>query len=156
MTSAAMPRLLREEAAMGRSVSYPSGALVAFRLLETSEGDDHDWEYECLVDRVRYDATNAFPSLREYGGWRGREDRILLRNAYADCGVSTYCGLAAIWLAQRDDPAYWEADYASPRVARARHWLAQVEPRFIAMFGELTLIGRFSNGEAVFERRKAA
>ena len=141
---------------MGRSVSYPPGAVVAFRLLETSEEDDLDWEYECLVATVRYDATNAFPSFREYAGWRGREDRILLRNAYADCGISTYCGLAAIWLAERDDPAYWEADYASPRVARARQWLAQVEPRFIAMFGELALIGRFSNGEAIFERRRVA
>lgn len=106
---------------MRRSVSYPSGALVAFRLLEPSGGDDLDWEYECLVDSVRHEAKNAFPSLCEHDGWRGREDRILLRNAYTDCGISTYCGLAAIWLAERDDPAYWEADYVSPRIARARH-----------------------------------
>ena len=113
---------------MGRSVSYPFGAVVAFRLLETSEGDDLDWEYDCLVDCVRHDAMNAFPSLREYEGWRGREDRILLRNAYADCGISSYCGFAAIWLAERDDPAYWEADSTNPPFSRARHWLAQVEP----------------------------
>lgn len=35
---------------MGRSVSYPSGAIVAFRLIGADDDDDLDWEYECLVD----------------------------------------------------------------------------------------------------------
>ena len=37
---------------MGRSVSYPTGSVVAFRLLDEGEGDDVDWVYECLVDEV--------------------------------------------------------------------------------------------------------
>ena len=85
----------------------------------------------------------------------GREDRILLRNAFADCGISIYCGLAAIWLAERDDVRYWEADFYNPRTARARHWLTQVSGRFIDLFGELRLVGRFSNGEAIFERSRS-
>ena len=79
---------------------------------------------------------------------------ILLRNAYADCGISTWCGLAAIWLAERDDARYWEADVYNPRTARARHWLGQVSGRFLDLFGELRMIGRFSNGEAIFERER--
>ena len=137
---------------MGRSVSYPTGSVVAFRLLDEGEGGDVDWVYECLVDEV-IDITKAtFPSFERFEGWRGREDCILLRNAFADCGISTYCGLAAIWLAERDDARYWEADLYNPRVPRARHWLAQVSGRFIDLFGELRLVGRFSNGEAIFER----
>ena len=137
---------------MGRSVSYPSGAIVAFRTLENGHEDDWEWEYECLVEEVIETARSTFPSLEPCDGWRGREDRILLRNAFADCGISTYCGLVAIWLAERDDSRYWEADSYCPRSARARRWLSQVEGRFEALFGELRMIGRFSNGEAIFER----
>lgn len=97
-------------------------------------------------------AREAFPSLRPHDGWRGREDRILLRNAFADCGISSYCGLVAIWLVERDDSQYWEADYERARCGRAQAWLDQVARRFHALFGELRLVGRFSNGEAIFER----
>ncbi len=137
---------------MGRSVSYPTGAIVAFRTVETEHEDDWDWEYECLTGEVVETARRAFPSLEPYEGWRGREDRILLRNAYADCGISTYCGLVAIWLAERDDGRYWDADARHPRTGRARQWLGQVANRFEALLGELRMAGRFSNGEAVFER----
>lgn len=137
---------------MGRSVSYPVGAVVAFRLLDEDEDGDPDWAYECLVDEVIETAVAAFPSLELSHGWRGREDRILLRNAYADLGLSTWCGLAAIWLAERDDARYWEADFRQPRAALAKHWLGQVAPRFEKLFGELKMIGRFSNGEAIYER----
>ena len=137
---------------MGRSVSYPSGAITAFRIIEAGEEDNCDWEYEFLVDDIRNRAQSAFPSLELHNSWRGREDRILLRNAFADCGISTYCGLAAIWLAERDDARYWDADARHCRTGRAGRWLDQAEPRFRALFGELRQIGRFSNGEAVYER----
>ena len=136
---------------MGRSVSYPTGSVVAFRLFDDGEDDDADWVYECLVDEIVDTAKAAFPSFETFDGWRGREDRILLRNAFADCGISTYCGLAAIWLAPRDDARFWEADFFHPRAARARHWVALVAPRFERVFGELKMVGRFSNGEAIFE-----
>jgi hypothetical protein len=140
---------------MGRSVSYPAGSFVAFRGLDQDEGDEIDWGYECLVDEVIETAKSAFPSFERFDGWRGREERILLRNAFADCGISTYCGLAAIWLTRRDDAHFWEADYFHPRAARASHWIAKVSPRFERLFGQLRLVGRFSNGEAIFEHPKS-
>lgn len=100
---------------MGRSVSYPPGAVVAFRVIESDDEGDWQWEFECLVDEVIETARRAYPSLKPHDGWRGREERILLRNAYADCGISTYCGLIAIWLAERDDGRYWEADVRHSR-----------------------------------------
>ena len=91
---------------MARNVSYPRGSIVAFRLFDEDE-DDPGWAYDCLVEDVVSSARSAFPSLQRHKGWRGREDRILLRNAFADCGISTYCGLAAIWLVERDNSAHW-------------------------------------------------
>ncbi|UAB79004.1 hypothetical protein INR77_04720 [Erythrobacter sp. SCSIO 43205] len=137
---------------MGRSVSHPAGAVVAFRMLDRDGEDDLQWTYECLVEDILHSARDAFPSLEPYDGWRGREDRILLRNAFADCGISTYCGLAAIWLARRDDSRFWEADCDQPQVSLAERWITQVGPRFEKLFGELKLVGRFSNGEAIYER----
>lgn len=140
---------------MGRSVSYPTGAIVAFRMIDEVEDDWH-WAYESLVEDIVATARSCLPSLEPFDGWRGREDRILLRNAFADCGVSTYCGLAAIWIVERDDSLYWEADYQNARSGRAQQWLTQVSDKFIKAFGELRLVGRFSNGEAIFERAIAA
>ena len=140
---------------MGRSVSYPTGALVAFTALEVEDPDDWEFEFGWLVDGLRSRAGTAFPSLADHDGWRGREDRILMRNAFSDFGVSTYCGLVAIWIVEREDAAYLDADWRTARSPRARRWLSQIAPRFDALFGELDLVGRFSNGEAVFKRRTA-
>lgn len=136
---------------MARSVSYPHGSIVAFRLFDEDE-DDPGWAYDCIVEDVVSSARNAFPSLQRQEGWRGREHRILLRNAFADCGISTYCGLAAIWLVERDDGAYWERCPKQRHSDFAQRWITQVLDRFVDLFGDLRLVGRFSNGEAIFER----
>ena len=72
---------------MGRPVSYPSGAIAAFPLIDEPE-DELDQVYECLVDDVVDTARVLFSSLEPFDGRRGRQDRILLRNAFADCSVS--------------------------------------------------------------------
>ena len=58
---------------MGRSVSYPSGAIVAFTVLEVENDDDWDFEYEWLREDLRERARQAFPSLIAHDGWRCRE-----------------------------------------------------------------------------------
>jgi hypothetical protein len=141
---------------MARSVSYPCGAQVAFREFECDDGDDAEWEYDALCEEVRATARVTFPSFKAHDGWRGREDRILLRNAYADIGISTYGCITAIWIVEREDGAYYDADARHCRSGRARRWLAQIAPRFDTLFSELTCIARMSNGEAVYERLKAA
>src|SRR3546814_8480393 len=88
---------------MGRSVSYPSGAIVAFTVLDVENDGDWEFEYEWLREDLRERAANAFPSLIPHDGWRGREDRILMRNSYADFGLSVYGGLVAVWIVERDD-----------------------------------------------------
>ena len=108
------------------------------------------------MEIVIYSASHAFPSLESYDGWRGREDRILLRNAFADLGISIYGSLAATWLVARDDDRYWDGDMHCSRTGRTDRWIAQVETRFLEMFSEYRCIGRFSNGEAIYEAVQAA
>ncbi|MFZ5665764.1 MAG: hypothetical protein ACOY7L_11130 [Pseudomonadota bacterium] len=140
---------------MGRSVSYPSGAIVAFTVLDVGCDGDWEFEYEWLCDDLRMRAARAFPSLCAHDGWRSREDRILMRNAYADFGVSVYGGLAAVWIAERDDGSYWDADWRTARSYRAQRWLQQIAPRFDALFGDYDYLGHMSNGEGVYRKRAA-
>ena len=140
---------------MGRSVSYPSGAIVAFTVLEVEDDDGWEFEYEWLREDLRTRAAAAFPSLGPHDGWRGREDRILLRNKFADFGVSVYGGLVAVWITERDDGAYWDAEWRTACSPRAQRWLGQIAPRFDALFGDFDCLGRMSNGEGVYRRRAA-
>ena len=140
---------------MGRSVSYPSGSFVAFTLLEVEESDDWEFEYEWLQGDLVERAMRLFPSLTPHDGWRGREDRILARNAFADFGVSIYGGLVAVWIAERDDGFHWDADWQTARSPRARRWLAQIALRFDAEFGDYDCLGHMSNGEGVYHKRVA-
>jgi len=138
---------------MGRSVSYPSGSLVCFTVLEAEDPESFGFEFEWFCEDAAERVRAAFPSLYAYEGWRGREDRILLRNAFADFGISEYRGLIATWIVERDDGAYWDADAQSRRSPGAQRWLAQIAPRFEALFGDYDCIGRFSNGEAIYRER---
>lgn len=98
---------------MGRSISYPAGAQVCFTVLEPEDDDQdaYDWEYECLVDQIIDSAREAWPSFSQAKGWRGREDRILLRNAYADLGLSTLGSMVAIWVVERANGRYYDHDW---------------------------------------------
>ena len=40
--------------------------------------------------------------------------------------------------------------------SRARHWLEQVSGGVTDLFGELRMLRRVSNGEAIFERSRSA
>lgn len=139
---------------MGRSISYPAGAQVCYTTLDID--GDGDLAFDCLVEDIAQRASEAFPSLVRHDGWRGREDRILLRNAYTDLGVSSLGDLVAIWIVERDDGAYHDCYTERPRYARARHWLDQVSPSFDALFGDLICIGRFSDGTSIYRRSQQA
>ncbi|MEW4468492.1 hypothetical protein AB1K62_11735 [Parasphingorhabdus sp. JC815] len=135
---------------MGRSVSFPTGAVVAYQVIEVDD-DDWDFKYQVLVEDIMAQAREAFPSLEQFNGWRGREDRILLRNAFADFGISVYCGLCAIWIVARDDNHYWDSDSIVSLKGRTDQWLSQIERCFLTLFSQYRCIGRFSNGEAIYE-----
>ena len=140
---------------MGCSVSCPPGGLVAFTVLDVDDSDEWEFEYAWLCDDLVERAMRLFPSLEPHQGWRAREDRVLARNAFADFGVSVYGELVAVWIVERDDGSYWDADWRSARSPRARRWLTQIAPRFDAEFGDYDCLGHMSNGEGVYRKRVA-
>ena len=132
---------------MARSVSVPTGAfVVAYEWLEQShDGDDSNFYGDEFLEDVTCRAEELFPSLRECNEWLGREDRAILENSFAYFGVSEYCGLVSIWMVLKDQDDH--------NVHLAEHWAAQVSTKFKEVFGTLTKVGTFSNGEAIFEKK---
>lgn len=126
---------------MGRSVSYPSNCTsVCFKDITDIEEQD---DFEFFVDDLRYQAKSLAPSLHDCDRWVGREDHAILQNDHVLIGVSTYCGLAAIWMKAKDD---------NEHAGLSEAWANRFSDRFEATFGELRLVGRASNGEAFFTR----
>jgi hypothetical protein len=152
---------------MGRSVSYPSNATVAYAPTPCDsdwcvtcesegadctceEGDSHILEGETDWDRLKDDlvmrAKALFPSLYEADGWRGREDHTLARNGLIDFGVSEYCGLMAVWMVPR-------ADFERAGLEEmAERWIESVTAKFQAEFGEYYRVGGFSNGTSLYQK----
>lgn len=167
---------------MGRSVSYAPGSVWVMygRLLHEDStayvcrrcGQAHDGEdepEECLdcgntgfytveldryedfwadfVTELRTTLRRAFPSLEEVDEWLGREDLALLANRLVYIGVSEHCGLVSLWCVPVDD---------SPLVER---WARGIEAKVQALWDgmatvrSLNLMGRSSNGEALFRER---
>lgn len=147
---------------MGRSVSYPSGAHVAYSDWEAGwvshdpetdepleEGywdeDQAHFDWECIVDNFKHTIKVLFPSTWEIDKWVGREDRALMANNYCYFGISEYCGCIAYWVVLRDDLGWTEG-------GRAEHWFKQIEHSFEKAFATMYRIGGFSDGTSVYNR----
>ncbi|OYW89278.1 MAG: hypothetical protein B7Z20_00305 [Sphingobium sp. 32-64-5] len=143
---------------MGRSVSYPSGAYVAFSHWDAGwiAADDDpdirhfdqlaaqdDWDF--IVEDFREQVLALYPSAWTTNGWIGREDRIVAMNRYARFGISEYCGCIAYWMVLRDD-------IDSGQEGLGQRWVDQIAVGFRERFATLVRLGVFSNGEAIFER----
>lgn len=113
---------------------------------------DEQWEFDLLLDDLRYVMRDAFPSLDTCDEWIDREDHAVLENRYCHIGVSEYCGLVAVWVSEKDGPWYGDAGWEALR----DHWLRLITPRFrkaaSSLFADpLVKVGTFSNGEAFFQ-----
>jgi len=134
---------------MGRSVSTPTGAVaIAYRDVSDFQ-DEFEWQFfqENIIDQLQ----TAFPSLAEANSWIGREDHVVLENSHCKITISEYCGLAAISLVPETHDCYYSEDIALQNLAD--HWCNQISDKFVNLLSELTKVGTFSNGEAIFERR---
>jgi len=143
---------------MGRSVSYPSGAHVAFSHWDAGwieDDDDPDTrhfdqhaaqdDWDLIVEDFCEQVLALYPSAWTANGWIGREDRIVAMNRYARFGISEYCGCIAYWVVLRDD-------IDPSREGLAQRWLDRIAVGFKKRFATLVRLGVFSNGEAIFER----
>ena len=69
--------------------------------------------------------------------------------------AKAYGALVAVWIVERDDGTYWDADWRTARSPRAQRWLSQIASRFDAVFGDYDCLGHMSNGEGVYAKRAA-
>lgn len=150
---------------MGRSVSVPLNAVGVFYKAwtqghedeETGEpiaDDDFDyweseWDYLVHDDFVGNVLTDLFPSVEPADYWIGTEDHVVAENQLAAFGVSEYCGLAAFWVVVKDN-SNWDLPSWTGLAAA---WIDKAWPKVEAMYpSRLGLMGRFSNGGAVYKR----
>ena len=136
---------------MSRSVSYPTDSIiVCFRDVSHME---HAEDWDDFIDYIRETAMEAWPSLLREDKWLDREDRAILSSTFAYIGVSEYCGLASIWIKARSWDAYTGfCGSDAAHAVLAENWCNTITSKFDGLFGELTLLGRASNGEAFYQR----
>ena len=134
---------------MGRSVSTHRNAYTTFF---THVDFEESWEWDYFIEDIRCILKGKYKSLYDVDRWVDREDHVILENEIAEISVSEYCGLVAICLAPRNDPRVYEFE------PLCESWCRQICKGFNDIlnksFDGLRMIGRFSNGEAVFERIK--
>ena len=132
---------------MARSVDYLSHAYHVF-YMDGSEIDD-EFEWDDFKINLVETLTNILPSLGECGRWDGRETKIILENSFCEVGLAEYCGLISVsfrW--------HYGAEYNTE--ALFENWfnkvLPKLENKLNESFSMLNKVGRFSNGECLYER----
>ena len=111
---------------------WPDGAQAACRTMSGISPADWYPAYLDLVAAIRTNMRRIMRSFDPIHRWRGTTHRVLLRNPYADIGLTCLNGHAAVWIGERIDRAYrirceW-SDVSGP----AHHWLASIAPTFAA------------------------
>jgi hypothetical protein len=131
---------------MARSVYIPSRAAeVAYADASWMEDSyEFDDAVDCAIDALRA----KYPSLEKPSGsrWIGNEGRVILENKLVSIVVSEYCGLVAI-------SAVVEAGYGA--LAERFGNNIDLAPAAACFGDELVYRARFSNGEALFDRKAA-
>ena len=111
---------------------WPEGAQAACHAMSGIPPADWLPAYLDLVAAIRSGMRQDMRSFDPIHRWHGTEHRVLLRNPYADIGLTCLDGQAAVWICERIDRDYrirceW-SDVSGP----ARHWLASIAPTFEA------------------------
>jgi hypothetical protein len=140
---------------MGRSVSFANGSeVIIYSHIEDIYDDDDNFDeyatqdnFDSAVEYLKETTIEAFPSLSECNVWLGNEDHAILENQLVYIGLSEYCGLISVWVVPKDDELY------AFGVAFAQKIKSKLNNIVKNAFGiQLKQVGRFSNGEALFER----
>ncbi|WP_227711285.1 hypothetical protein [Novosphingobium ovatum] len=111
---------------------WPDGAQVGCRPVSGILPGEWLQAYTAMVASIRTGMAREMRSFAPVHRWRGTAHRVLLRNPYADIGLTCLDGQAAVWIGERIDHHYrirceW-SDVSGP----AHHWLASIAPTFAA------------------------
>jgi len=129
---------------MGRSVSTPSNACaIAYQYLESVDY----WDFQEWLEDIKARIAHIWPSFSPCDTWFDREDHAIMENHLTYIGISEYCGMTAIWIVPKTDNQSGRCIYAL-----AKHFITRIQPKFMAEFNHYHRIGRFSNGESIFEK----
>lgn len=134
---------------MARSVGvHPDSSAVVFIDNGLTATDD-DWEW--FIDELQDVIVQEFPGLEPECKWEGREGRVILENEYAQVVVYTYSSLVSVCLVPKVDA---ETEDEPPQNTKWCEVAADDFRRCLheSIFSCLELVGRFSNGEAVYRR----
>ena len=93
--------------------------------------------YDVLIARVVREVATAFESFDPVPHWRGRASGALLRNAYADIGVTLAGEQALIWMALRADREFCIRAIRPDLRPSAVNWLAGASGRFDSVLTQL-------------------
>lgn len=127
---------------MARSVYVPSRAAEV--VYADASWMEESYDYDDAIDNARAALKAKYPSLSDADRWIGREGRVILENKLVSIVVSEYCGLVAV-------SAVVEAGYGA--LAERFGNNIDLSPAANAFGNELVCRGRFSNGEAIFDRK---
>lgn len=115
----------------------PEGAQVALRDLRTVAPDAWFAAYTRFVAEIRREVRRDMRSFDPIHRWRGCAGRVLLRNPYADIGISTDQGLAVVWIGELIDRDYRIRCEWTDVSGSAQRWLAAIAPVFDAVAARL-------------------
>jgi len=139
---------------MGRSVETIGGNVIYFDTGEfyTDDPDMDNINWDDMQINLQYALSAKYKSLdtcKKWAEYPYRENRIILKNRYAQISISEYCGCGAISIF---------VDPKTELIELAEHWISQVYPGISKIVAEycttLNRIGTFSNGCGVFERKE--
>lgn len=130
---------------MARSVYIPSRAAeVAYADASWME---ESYDFNDAVDNAIEALKAKYPSLEQPSRqrWIGNEGRVILENKLVSIVVSEYCGLVAVSAV---------VEYGYGALAERFGNNIDLTPAADAFGAELVCRGRFSNGEAIFDRKQ--
>lgn len=108
-------------------------------------GYEEEYEFEDLIDNLKYELKAKYPSLKNDDDYIDREGKIFLSNKLAKVGISEYCGLAAVFVVPEEDNNL-ALNFVNNIAAGFKKAVAGVAGPVYAK------VGSFSNGEGVYEK----
>jgi hypothetical protein len=122
---------------MSMASFWPDAAQAACRTMSGNSPADWYLTYLDLVAAIRIGMRQDMRSFDPIHRWRGDAHRVLLRNPYADIGLTCINGQAAVWIGERIDRDYRIRCEWSDVSGLARRWLASIAPTFEATASRL-------------------